>query len=142
MAATVDHGLRPGSGDEARQAGAAAQALGIPHEVLLWQRAGSGNLMAAARDARLRLLSDWAHRHGLAAVVLGHTQDDQAETLMMRLNRGAGVDGLAAMAPLRAALGIRWLRPMLGLSRADLRHWLTARGIGWVDDPSNLNDDF
>lgn len=142
MAATVDHGLRAGSAAEARQAGAAAQALGIPHDILIWQREGAGNLMAAARDARLRLLSDWALRHGLNAVVLGHTQDDQAETLVMRLNRGAGVDGLSGMAPARAAMGTRWLRPMLDVSRADLRHWLVARGIGWAEDPSNRNEDF
>lgn len=156
MAATVDHGLRPGAADEARQAGLAAQALGIPHEILLWHREsggegagegggegwGGGNLMAAARDARLRLLSDWAQRHGLDAVLLGHTQDDQAETLVMRLNRGAGIDGLSGMAPMRAACGMRWLRPMLDVSRADLRHWLGAQGITWAEDPSNRNADF
>ncbi|RCW85022.1 tRNA lysidine(34) synthetase TilS [Paracoccus lutimaris] len=144
MAATVDHGLRPGSDAEARQAGLDAQGLGIAHETLLWRREGerAGNLMAAARAARLWLLSDWAHRHGLDAVLLGHTRDDQAETLMMRLNRGAGVDGLAAMAPRREAFGLSWLRPMLDLSRADLRQWLAARGIGWVDDPSNQNADY
>ena len=79
MAATVDHGLRPGSADEARQAGLDAQALGIPHQILLWHREGGGNLMAAAREARLRLLSDWARGQGLDAVLLGHTQDAQAE---------------------------------------------------------------
>ena len=142
MAATVDHGLRSGSAAEAIRAGVDAQALGIPHEVLLWRREGAGNLMAAARDARLRLLSDWAQRHRLDAVLLGHTQDDQAETLMMRLNRGAGIDGLSGMAAMRAASGMRWLRPMLGVSRAELRHWLTARGIGWAEDPSNRNEDY
>lgn len=142
FAATVDHGLRPGSDIEARQAGQAAQALGIPHETLLWRREGGGNLMAAARDARLRLLSDWARRGGLDAILLGHTQDDQAETLVMRLNRGAGVDGLSGMAQRRAAHGALWLRPMLGVGRADLRAWLGDRGIGWAEDPSNENDVF
>ncbi|MFC3569867.1 tRNA lysidine(34) synthetase TilS [Paracoccus simplex] len=142
-AATVDHGLRPGSAAEARQAGLAAGVLGIPHETLVWTtRAGGGNLMAAARQARLRLLADWARRHGLAAVLLGHTLDDQAETLLMRLNRGAGVDGLSAMAETRRACGMVWLRPMLGASRAELRQWLTARGLVWADDPSNENADF
>ena len=142
MAATVDHGLRPGSADEARQAGLDAQALGIPHETLLWHREGTGNLMAAARDARLRLLSDWAQRRRLDAVLLGHTQDDQAETLVMRLNRGAGIDGLSGMAPQRTASGTRWLRPMLEVSRADLRHWLAAQGVGWAEDPSNRNSEY
>lgn len=141
-AATVDHRLRPESAAEAAQAGLAARALGIPHETLLWSGDKGGNLMAAAREARLRLLSDWARRQGLTAVLLGHTLDDQAETLLMRLARGAGVDGLAGMAPAREAHGIRWLRPMLAVSRADLRAWLGGQGIGWVDDPSNLNPDY
>ena len=142
MAATVDHGLRPGSADEARQAGLDAQALGIPHQILLWHREGGGNLMAAAREARLRLLSDWARGQGLDAVLLGHTQDDQAETLVMRLNRGAGIDGLSGMAQMREACGMRWLRPMLDVSRADLRDWLGAQGIDWAEDPSNRNADY
>uniref|UniRef100_UPI0018EF19EB tRNA lysidine(34) synthetase TilS n=1 Tax=Paracoccus binzhouensis TaxID=2796149 RepID=UPI0018EF19EB len=141
-AATVDHGLRPGSAAEARQAGLAAAALGIRHETLTWTRAGGGNLMAAARQARLRLLADWARRHGLAAVLLGHTLDDQAETLLMRLGRGAGVDGLSAMAETRQACGMTWLRPMLGASRSELRQWLAAHGQGWSEDPSNENADF
>ncbi|SIQ38377.1 tRNA(Ile)-lysidine synthase [Paracoccus thiocyanatus] len=142
LAATVDHGLRPGSADEARQAGLAAAALDIPHETLCWTRQGGGNLMAAARSARLRLLGDWARRHGLSAVLLGHTLDDQAETLLMRLGRGAGVDGLSAMAPARAALGVTWLRPLLEVGRAELRQWLAARDLRWSDDPSNDNADF
>ena len=142
MAATVDHGLRPGSAAEAAEAWQAAARLGIPHETLLWPRHGRGNLMGAPRDARLALLAGWARRHGLAAVVLGHTLDDQAETLLMRLARGAGLDGLTGMAARREAEGTLWLRPLLGISRADLRAWLTARGIGWSDDPSNERDDF
>ena len=143
MAATVDHGLRPEAADEARQAHRAATALGIPHATLLWQRdSEAGNMMAAARDARLRLLAGWAQRNNLDAVLLGHTLDDQAETLLMRLARGSGVDGLAGMAETRSAFGMRWLRPMLGLSRAELRGWLTGRGVGWIDDPSNENEDY
>ncbi|MFH5772904.1 tRNA lysidine(34) synthetase TilS [Paracoccus sp. NGMCC 1.201697] len=143
MAATIDHGLRPESTAEAAGAGRAAAALGIDHATLSWQRGpASGNLMAAARDARLRLLSDWATQNRLDAVLLGHTLDDQAETVLMRLARGAGVDGLAGMSASRRANGTVWLRPMLAVSRAELRDWLTARGIGWVDDPSNENADY
>ena len=115
MVATVDHGLRPESAAEARQVSRAARALGLPHATLLWQRGTeTGNLMANARDARLRLLSGWAQRNNLSAVALGHTADDQAETLLMRLARGSGIDGLASMAEWRDRFGIRWLRPMLG----------------------------
>ncbi|MBU3030056.1 tRNA lysidine(34) synthetase TilS [Paracoccus marinaquae] len=143
MVATVDHGLRAESAEEAWAVAREAARLGLPHETLHWQRADeTGNLMAAARDARLRLLSDWARRQQLPAVALGHTADDQAETLMMRLARGSGLDGLAAMAEQREAHDMLWLRPMLGVGRAELRDWLCGRGIGWIDDPSNENEDF
>ncbi|MRX49154.1 tRNA lysidine(34) synthetase TilS [Paracoccus sp. S-4012] len=137
-AATVDHRLRPESGAEAAQAGAAAAALGIAHQTLPWQHPHEGgNLPATARAARLRLLGAWARDEGLGAVLLGHTRDDLGETLLMRLGRGAGLDGLSAMAERREAEGMVWLRPMLGLGRAELRGWLSARGIGWADDPTN-----
>lgn len=143
MAATVDHGLRPESADEAITAHRAATELGIPHATLLWRRdTEAGNLMAAARDARLRLLSGWASRNRLSAILLGHTLDDQAETMLMRLDRGAGVDGLSGMAPARQAFDMQWLRPMLAVSRDELRDWLRQRGIGWTDDPSNDNPDY
>lgn len=143
MVATVDHGLRNGSAVEARAVARAARRLKMPHATLLWTReTEAGNLMASARDARLRLLSGWAQRNDLPAVALGHTADDQAETLLMRLARGSGIDGLASMAEWRDAFGTRWLRPMLGVGRAELRDWLTARGVGWIDDPSNENEDF
>lgn len=143
MVATVDHGLRDGSADEAKQVHRWATDLGLPHATLLWQReTDAGNLMAQARDARLRLLSGWAQRNDLPMVLLGHTADDQAETLMMRLDRGAGIDGLASMAEWRDAFGTRWLRPMMNIGRHELRDWLRQRAIKWVDDPSNDNENF
>ncbi|MDF3607175.1 tRNA lysidine(34) synthetase TilS [Paracoccus sp. DMF-8] len=74
--------------------------------------------------------------------MLGHTLDDQAETLLMRLGRGAGVDGLSGMAASRLAFGTVWLRLMLGLSRQELRDWLREQGLRWIDDPSNQNLDY
>ena len=143
MVATVDHGLRQGSAAEAEAVGRRARALGLSHATLLWRRdTRAGNLMAQARDARLRLLSGWALRNELPAVALGHTADDLAETLLMRLARGSGVDGLSAMAEWRDAFDMRWLRPMLGTGRRELRDWLTARDIGWIDDPTNDNSDY
>lgn len=137
-AATVDHRLRPEAVAEAAWVGRMAEGLGLPHAVLTWKHEGvAGNVMDAARRARMHLLAGWAKAQGLPAVALGHTQDDQAETLLMRLGRGAGLDGLSGMAPLRQQHGMPWLRPMLGLRRRALRDWLTARGIAWVDDPSN-----
>jgi len=136
--ATVDHGLRPDAAAEAEAVARLAAARGLPHAVLRWDGAAAhGNLQDAARRARYRLLADWAQRHGLAAVALGHTSDDQAETVLLRLARGSGVDGLAGMAAERMAHGTRFVRPLLGLRRAALRAHLVARGLGWVDDPSN-----
>ncbi len=134
---TVDHGLRPEARAEAEAVGRAAAALGLPHDVRSWEHRAGGNLQDSARRARMTLIADWAAAKGIAAVALGHTLDDQAETLLMRLARGSGVDGLAGMAARREALGVTWLRPLLGERRAALRAWLAARGIGWVEDPSN-----
>jgi tRNA(Ile)-lysidine synthase len=136
-AATVHHGLRPEAGAEAAMVARACAALGVPHVTLHWHWDGQGNLPDAARRGRLALLSQWAARQGLATVALGHTRDDVAETLLMRLDRKAGVDGLAAMAPRRDAGGIAFLRPLLAVGRQELRDWLIARGIAWADDPTN-----
>lgn len=139
-AVTIDHGLRPASAAEAARAADMARARALPCTILRWQRPdGPGNLMAQARAGRMAMMAHWAASQGVGAVLLGHTADDQAETLVARLLRGAGVDGLAAMAPRRRALGVDWLRPMLGLRRAALRDWLAGRGLAWIDDPSNDN---
>lgn len=146
-AATVDHGLRPESASEAAAVARLCEGLGVAHATLDWRGwdggwDGRGNLQAAARDARRGLLAAWARERGLAAVALGHTRDDQAETFLLRLARGSGVDGLAGMAAARRAEGVLWLRPLLGIGRDALRSWLRARGVGWVDDPSNADPAF
>lgn len=136
--ATVDHGLRPAAAAEATAVARLAAACGLPHAVLHWDgSAARGNLQDAARRARYRLLAGWAQGRGLAAVALGHTLDDQAETVLLRLARGSGVDGLAGMAVERMAHGTRFVRPLLGLSRATLRAHLVANGLAWAEDPSN-----
>ena len=137
-AVTVDHGLRPEAAAEAAWVGRLCAGLGVPHDTLHWQGwTGVGNLQDQARRARLSLIADWAMAAGLGAVALGHTQDDQAETVLMRLARRAGVDGLSAMSDRRRAQGMTWLRPLLSVSRDDLRAFLRARGQEWIDDPSN-----
>lgn len=138
-AVSLDHGLRGAqSAAEVDLAAAAAHALGIPHSRLFWHdRPQGGNLLAAARHARSRLFAHWAAGHGISAIALGHTRDDLAETLLMQLGRGAGLDGLAAMAEARTDHGIDWLRPLLDCGRDALRDWLRARAIAWADDPSN-----
>ncbi len=137
---TVDHGLRPEAAAEAALVEEVAAGYGLLHVTLRWQGWDhSGNLQNAARNARRQLMADWALRRGLATVALAHTQDDVAETFLMRLARGAGVDGLATMSAFWAEGGISWQRPMLAMNRAELRDWLGTQGLPWVEDPSNQN---
>ncbi|AVO39635.1 tRNA lysidine(34) synthetase TilS [Pukyongiella litopenaei] len=142
--ATVDHRLRPESAQEAEAVAQLCAHLGLAHDVLVWEDGwdGCGNLQDAARHARYGLLAGWARDKRLAAVALGHTADDQAETVLMRLARASGVDGLSGMPAARSIDGVRFLRPLLGVTRAELRACLHAAGLGWVEDPGNENDDF
>jgi tRNA(Ile)-lysidine synthase len=136
-AVTVDHGLRPESVCEARMVAAAADALGVPHTTVAWSGWDrSGNLQDAARRARRELIEEWARDLNVDAILTGHTMDDQAETVLMRLARGSGVDGLAGMARLQRWAEL-WARPLLGVRRAELRSWLEMRGVSWAEDPSN-----
>lgn len=142
-AITIDHGLRPEAADEAAQVARAAAALGIVHQARRWDGwDGRGNLQAAARAARQRLIAGWAAEAGLGAVLLGHTRDDQAETLLLRLARGSGLEGLSGMAPARREAGLLWLRPLLEATRAELREVLRAAGVAWCEDPSNADTRF
>ena len=142
-AVTVDHRLRTESAAEAAAVGAACAALGIRHEVRVWEHgAVAGNLMDQARRARMGLIAEWAWARGIGVVALGHTRDDQAETVLMGLTRAAGIAGLSGMRRVFDEGGIRVHRPLLDAGREELRDWLRRRGIGWVDDPTNENDRF
>ena len=143
LAATVDHGLRAESRAEAEHVAKACAAWAIPHEILtLGALSGPGNLSAKARNARYDALSGWAEHHDLSAVLLGHTMDDQAETILMRLARGSGAEGLSGMASEMHWDGVRYLRPVLTQRRDTLRTWLHTRGIAWIDDPTNQDDGY
>jgi tRNA(Ile)-lysidine synthase len=143
-AATVDHRLRPESAAEAAAVAALCSRLGIPHQTLHAAdlSAAGGNLPAAAREARFALLGDWAREEGLTSVLLGHTMDDQAETVLMRLARGSGAEGLSAMQPVLERGGMVWLRPLLGIRRAALRELLEAEGVRWIEDPTNEDPEY
>ena len=142
-AVTVDHGLRPASADEARAVAAFCAGRGIAHSVLRWQGPKpTGNLMDQARRARILLISDWAKAQGIGDVLLGHTADDNAESLVMNLARSAGLDGLSGMRPDWHEQGIHWHRPLLACSRDSLRAYLTKAQVTWIDDPSNDNPRF
>jgi tRNA(Ile)-lysidine synthase len=140
--ATVDHGLREGSAAEAAMVAAECAALGHAHATLRWDWDGRGNLQDAARRARLRLIGDWIGAGG--HVLFAHTLDDLAETFLMRLERGSGVEGLSAMsARRRVADGGFWqVRPLLAERRAELRRHADALRVPYVDDPSNADPRF
>lgn len=142
-ALSVDHGLRRRSKAEARKVGFWLSERGIAHKVLTWRGAKpQSNIQARAREARYRLLGDWCRRHGVQDLLLGHHQDDQAETVILRLMRGSGVDGLAAMAPLTMRDGLRILRPLLGVPKARLTATCAKFKQPWIEDPSNRDDQF
>ncbi len=147
--ATVDHGLRAESALEAAAVADQCAGLGLDHATLVWTGPKpKRGVPDAARRARYALLE--AHAATLQpgrsmAVVTAHTQDDQAETLVMRLARGAGVDGLAAIVPerpLSPGSGIVLVRPLLGISKARLVASLIERGVTWCEDPTNFDAAF
>lgn len=140
FALTVDHGLRAGSRDEAEWVAAQAAKLGLPHLILTWTQARPGASQEEARSARYALMAEYARAHGIDALVTAHTSDDVAETFIMRLGRGSGVDGLAAMARESAWEGVPLVRPLLDLTRVQLRAELAARGAEWLEDPSNADE--
>jgi tRNA(Ile)-lysidine synthase len=145
---TVDHRLRRASAADARKVVAWARALGLKAHILSWKggKPASG-IEAAAREARYRLMGAWMAGHKIGTLCLGHTQDDQAETFLLRLARGSGVDGLAAMAPtapwpVSGFPGLSLVRPLLGLGRATLRGFLRDSGQPWLEDPMNQDPAF
>ncbi|MGB1235369.1 MAG: tRNA lysidine(34) synthetase TilS [Planktomarina sp.] len=143
IAVTVDHGLRDTAASEIAMVADQCTALHVPHHVIALNHLNDGsNLQARARAARYTALSDWAQAQGITQIAIGHTQDDQAETFMLRLARGSGLDGLSAMAASWDQNGVTFLRPVLGRSRQDLRDWLTGKGLTWADDPSNADPRF
>jgi tRNA(Ile)-lysidine synthase len=135
---TVDHRLRPESAAEAEAVAELAGRLGFRHATLVWEeeKPHSG-VQAAARSARYRLMQEYARAHGLATLLTGHTLDDQAETLLMRLARGSGLDGLTAMASVTHVGGLRLVRPLLDVPKSRLLATLRQRAIAWIEDPSN-----
>lgn len=138
IALTVDHGLRAASAAEAAIVADWCAALGIEHHILHWQFDGTGNLAAAAREGRYRAIAEFCQGRDIAHLYTGHTIDDQAETVLMRLARGSGVDGLAGMAERGSLWGLTILRPFLvAHTRADLRAALREVGQDWIDDPTN-----
>jgi tRNA(Ile)-lysidine synthase len=134
-AATVDHGLRTASAQEAEMVARWCAAQAIPHHVLTPRQPITGSLQSAARAARYALLDRWRTDQRIDWVLSAHHADDQAETVLMRLNRASGVAGLSGI---RARNG-HIVRPLLGWRRAELVHIVAALGLPHVQDPSNVD---
>ncbi len=146
IAVTVDHGLRAESKREAASVAKLARTLGIAHRTLRWigKKPATG-LPQAARQARYRLLSQAALKAGASHILTAHTLDDQAETVLIRLTRGSGVTGLAAMARVTMLPGegdIKLVRPLLDIPKARLIATLRAEKIAFADDPTNRDPRF
>jgi tRNA(Ile)-lysidine synthase len=143
LAVTVDHGLRAEAAREAREVKRLARHLGMSHRTVRWSgdKPTSG-LPAAARAARYRLLATVARRSGASHILTAHTRDDQAETLLMRLLRGSGIGGLAAMARESEREGVLLARPFLNISKSRLIATLEKAKIGYADDPTNRDTRF
>jgi tRNA(Ile)-lysidine synthase len=143
IAVTVDHGLRTEAAAEARQVKRLARSLNLPHRTLRWTGAKpKTGLPAAARAARYRLLVQAARANGATHVLTAHTRDDQAETLLMRMLRGSGIAGLAAMARESERDGLLLARPLLNVSKSQLIATLKKARISFADDPTNRDLNF
>jgi tRNA(Ile)-lysidine synthase len=143
MVLTVDHGLRAGSAKDAKTVAAFAKRAGLKAAILSWRgKKPKAGIEAAAREARYQLMGAWLARRRIGTLFVGHTQDDQAETFLLRLARGSGLDGLAAMQarapwPAQGFPQLRVARPLLSFSRQELRDYLTLLDQSWLDDPMN-----
>ena len=142
-AATVDHGLRPESAAEAQTAADYCHELGVPH-VTLQVNVEPGNMQDRARAARYEALGQWCDERELDALATAHQADDQAETFLMRLNRGSGIEGLSAVRALGTIPGksIALVRSLLGWRREELAKIVARAGWTPVVDPSNENQAF
>lgn len=143
VALTVDHGLREESAKEAAYVAKLMSEYGIEHHILCWEgQKPTTGIEEAAREARYRLLKDWCFANDVKAMAVAHHAGDQAETFLMRLQRGSGLEGLCGMHPFSVRDGLLILRPLLGVMPEDLRLYLQKHKISWVEDPSNQCEDF
>lgn len=143
-ALTVDHGLRAEAAAEARQVGAWARALGVRHKVLRWDgKKPVTKIQEEARAARYRLMAEYCHSKKIGVLFLAHHQDDQAETILFRLAKGSGLDGLSGMAEVQSYdVQLDLVRPLLNFTHAQLIATCKKAGQGWFEDISNVSDHY
>ncbi len=135
---TVDHGLRQESREEAEHVGRFCSRYGVDHQILPWVGAKpETNVQASARDVRYGLMERWCTNNGVTELYVGHTLDDQAETFLLRMAKGSGLDGLAAMPLVRLHGEVRIVRPLLRMSRNQVLSLLIEKNISFIRDPSN-----
>ncbi len=143
---TFDHDLRADSAVEAMQVHDWLTARGLSHHILKWPgKKPKTGIQAAARAARYQAMEAWCKKNGMKYLVVAHHMEDQAETFLMRLLKGSGVDGLAAMAPRSPGLFVRdivILRPLLEVPKARLKAFMEGQNQAWIDDPGNENINF
>lgn len=137
-AATVDHGLRPEAKDEAEMVAAICAQRNIPHSILKPTIPIRGNIQSEARKIRYNLLHSWMEKEKLTWLATAHHADDQLETLVMRILRGSGIEGMSAIRAKRGYI----IRPLLHYSKVELEEFLQTRSIKAVDDPSNHDQSF
>ena len=142
FAVTIDHNLRDESASEANFVKAIADSYGIDHSIYIWSDKANGNLQNSARNARHKIVANWAKEKKLATILLGHTKDDQEETLMLRMLRGSGVDGMKGMSEKVLINEVLFFRPLLSSSRKQLREYLKSKNFDWKEDSSNFDDRF
>ena len=127
---TVNHNLRNEAKKEAIFTRELVKKMGHNHTILEWKKlSDGGNLQAEASFARKKLISNWAKLNNIKTVLVAHTLDDQVETILMRFTRGSGVDGLVGMQKVLKLKDICWFRPLLKMSRDDLRNFLKIKNI-------------
>lgn len=143
VAVTVDHKLRKESADEAQFVSEVMRTKGIEHHILVWDGEKPKNgVEEAARRARYRLLIDFCKSRNIGFLATGHHLRDQAETFLLRLQRGSGVFGLSAILPISERGGIKIIRPQLDKTPDELKDYLRLKNVSWIEDPMNQDDDF
>lgn len=142
VALIIDHGLRAESRGEAKQTLAILNKLGIEGHILSEQREIDSNIQAEARKLRFDLLTDYCKANGLATLATAHHADDNAETVLLKLSRGSGVDGLTGILPESEMNGVKLIRPLLSFTKNRLRASLVENEIEWVEDPTNITDKY